>query len=154
MRFLLGITALITLTLSIFFGSSTSEEEALEEIANRTSTSITSGFTLDEEIDIELEARDFDIGEFEGSTTRLLVWDFTGDTKNEIQIRVDGQIVLEIHTLTSTIRAYTVPVPGEVKVEGLHDVAPYAVKFPEKQFTIFNSVSPGENNTYTLSTSQ
>lgn len=149
-RFIFGITSLVTLILAFTVTSSMGQEQGLEEITNRTSTSMESGFTLTDTTAVDLDARNFEVGEFDGGTARMLIWDFTGDSESKIQIIVDGQVLRESHTLTSSVAAYSVPVPSVVTIQGLDSNATYAVKFPERRYTIFNAVTPGTGNAYTL----
>ncbi|TSB47378.1 hypothetical protein [Alkalicoccobacillus porphyridii] len=150
MRFIFGITSLVTLIIAFSISSNLSEEQGLEEIANRTSSSIESGFTITDMSEVELDARDFEVGDFDGGTARMLIWDFTGDSEDKVQIIVDGQVLRESHTLTSSVAAYSVPVPSVVTIQGLDSNATYAVKFPERRYTIFNVVTSGTGNSYTL----
>ncbi|WP_062048291.1 hypothetical protein [Bacillus sp. JCM 19034] len=74
----------------------------------------------------------------------MLIWDFTGNDVDKVQIIVDGQIIRESHTLSPNVSSYSVPVPSVVTIQGLEGQANYAVKFPERKYTLFNTVSPGE----------
>lgn len=150
MRKLLGALATIMIIWSLFFSSTVSQNQAAEEIANQSTTEIYSGFVLENASDLAIEAQDFTVGDFDGGTARMLIWDFTGNTEDKIQILVDGQIIRESHTLTSNVAAYSVPVPSVVTIRGLEDQAHYAVKFPERKYTMFNTVAPSGANAYTL----
>ncbi|MCK0472826.1 hypothetical protein [Halalkalibacter sp. APA_J-10(15)] len=153
MRRNLGLVTLTLMIFGMFFSSSSvSQERAADEVMNRTSSIIESGFVLEDTSELALNEQDFAIGDFDGGTARMLIWDFTGDSEDQIQIIVDGQIIRESHTLTSNVAAYSVPVPSVVIIQGI-DQANYAVKFPERKYTIFNAVSPGGANAYTLTPS-
>ncbi|WP_152656059.1 hypothetical protein [Oceanobacillus sp. CFH 90083] len=148
-RKLLGIISIIFLIGSTAFNPMVSQDAAAEDIANQSSTEIESGFVLNDTSDLAIEAQDFAVGDFDGGTARMLIWDFTGDSEDQIQIMVDGEIIRESHTLTSNVAAYSVPVPSVVTIVGI-DQANYAVKFPERKNVLFNTVAPGGANAYTL----
>ena len=102
-----------------------------------------------------LEAKDFEIKGFDGGgTARMLVWDFTGDSNNEIRILADGEVIREVHVLNSNVAAYSVPVPSVVTIVGLNSQTSlpitYAVKFPERDETLFNMVPVNGTNQYRL----
>ncbi|MEC2072570.1 hypothetical protein [Alkalihalophilus marmarensis] len=153
-RTAIGLLALILTISGMAFSTGTmSDEAASDEIANRTSTEMESGFVLEDASQVALDSQDFAVGNFDGGTARMLIWDFTGDSEDRVQIMVDGQIIRESHTLTSNAAAYSVPVPSVVTIQGLEGQATYAVKFPERKYTIFNAVAPGGANAYTLTPS-
>ncbi|WP_368504368.1 hypothetical protein AB3N04_01385 [Alkalihalophilus sp. As8PL] len=143
--------AIIGLTLST---SSLAEEEATAEILNRSSEFIESGLTVD--TDIQLEPRDFEVTGFTNGSgsARMLIWDYLGDSNNEVQILVDGQPIRELHVLNSNVAAYSVPVPSVVTIRGLSTTGAqpitYAVKFPDRKQTLFNAVPTNGVNQYTL----
>ncbi|RAP74365.1 hypothetical protein [Paenibacillus montanisoli] len=148
-----GVLAILFIILSIFTVGTTSQETGAAEIKNRVSTSIESGFTT--ETDVKIDSRDFEVSEFEGNgTARMLIWDFKGNTNNEVQILVDGKVIREVHVLNSNVAAYSVPVPSVVTIKGLTSNSgvpiTYAVKFPEREQTLFNVVPSKGANQYTL----
>ncbi len=154
-RTALGILSILFIFLFSVDLSVMSQETGVEEIKNRVSEVMAAGFTLDAEITVELDARDFEVTGFDGyGTARMLIWDFKGDTNNEIQILVDGQVIREVHVLNSNVAAYSVPVPGLVTIRGLSSDAgapiTYAVKFPDRKQTLFNVVPTNGTNTYKL----
>lgn len=148
----LGLFTILFMILSFTFETTVSEEEARAEVMNRTSGIIESGFTTD--ADIALEPRDFEVTGFDGGTARMLIWDYKGDTNNEVQILVDGQPIREVHILNSNVAAYSVPVPSVVTIQGLKSEGAqpitYAVKFPDRKQTLFNTVSTNGANQFTL----
>ncbi|MBM4764859.1 hypothetical protein [Bacillus sp. B15-48] len=133
----------------------TTEEVGAVEVKNRVSSEITSGFTLSADSQFEIDARDFEVTGFDGhGTARMLIWDYRGDTNDEVQILVDGQVIREVHVLNGNVAAYSVPVPSVVTIRGVETNAgqpiTYAVKFPERDQTIFNVVTTGNSNQYQL----
>ncbi|OLO37925.1 hypothetical protein BTR23_13400 [Alkalihalophilus pseudofirmus] len=151
----LGWLTIFFIILLFFTETTMSQEEGIEVIQNRVSHAVESGFTIETDTEIQIDARDFEITGFDGQgEARMLIWDYRGDTGNEIQILADGQVIREVHRLNSNVAAYSVPVPGVITIRGLesHAAQPitYAVKFPERKETIFNLVPVNGTNQYTL----
>ncbi|WLR43406.1 hypothetical protein LC087_04295 [Bacillus carboniphilus] len=150
-----GLLSIVFLVITILTTTTLTEEEALAEIKNRSSESITSSFKLTAETKVQLESQDFEVTDFEGNgTARMLIWDFTGHSGNEVQILVDGQVIRDVHILNDNVAAYSVPVPSVVTIRGLDSTTEtpiqYAVKFPDRKQTLFNVVPIEGTNQYTL----
>lgn len=151
----LGILSILFFFLMFTLESTISEEVAVNEVKNRISAEIPSGYTLDTNTNIQIDSRDFEVSGFDGDgTARMLIWDYKGDSNNEIQILVDGQVVRENHMLNSNVAAYSVPVPSVVTIRGVNNnegtPITYAVKFPDRKQTLFNIVTVNGANQYTL----
>ncbi|MCM3584357.1 hypothetical protein M3182_01205 [Mesobacillus maritimus] len=151
----LGILSILFFFLMFTLESTIPEEVAVNEVKNRISAEIPSGYTLDTNTNIQIDSRDFEVSGFDGDgTARMLIWDYIGDSNNEIQILVDGQVVRENHMLNSNVAAYSVPVPSVVTIRGVNNNAgtpiTYAVKFPDRKQTLFNIVTVNGANQYTL----
>lgn len=149
----LGLLSILLLIFTIATETTITKEKAIEEVKNRISSSVDSGFQLEKDVTLDLEPNNHEIKGFEGpGNARMLVWDFRGDSGNEIQILVDGQVLREVHILNSNVAAYSVPIPSVVTIRGLKGTSAitYAVKFPDRKQTLFNTVPINGINQYKL----
>ncbi|KYG30503.1 hypothetical protein [Alkalihalobacillus trypoxylicola] len=150
-RGILLIFSILLLAFSAIFNSSPSTEVAATEISKQYSLEIDSGYVMEIPRRLDINPQNFIIEEFTQSSSRMLIWDFTGNNQNTIEIRVNDEIIEQNYSLSSEVAVFDIPIPSVVTITGVDEEVNYAVKFPERLYTMFNTVASNQSNEYQLS---
>jgi hypothetical protein len=103
---------------------------------------------------VNLKAQDFTVdGLDSGGTARMLLWNLKSEKGDVVTVLVDGKPIHDAIELGTSPVALSVPVPSVVTIRGdtsPFGTIPYGVKFPNNKMVIYNVVSSGSMNQYTL----
>ncbi|MEO3945797.1 hypothetical protein [Gorillibacterium sp. CAU 1737] len=107
-----------------------------------------------EEQQVTLKPRDFAVeGLSSGGQARMLLWNLKEKRGDVVTVLVDGQPIHAAFVLGTNPVAFSVPVPSVVTIRGdesPNGIVPYGVKFPNNKMVIYNVVTQGSMNQYTL----
>ncbi|MFE6795346.1 hypothetical protein [Paenibacillus chitinolyticus] len=154
-RFWIGITALITFGMFMYFQGSTGSIKDVQ--SNGIGKGMKAGIQLAAADDSAgLEARDFKIEMKKNTTTsRMLIWDFAAEDGDVVTVKVDGNILQSNITIMHSPVALDIPIPSAVEIIGVKDGGggiTYGVKFPGavQNNAYFNAAPVGSSNVYTI----
>ncbi|EGL18121.1 MULTISPECIES: hypothetical protein [unclassified Paenibacillus] len=154
-RFWIGITALITFGMGMYFQGSTGSIKDVQ--SNGIGKGMKAGIQLAAADDSAgLEARDFEIEMKKNTTTsRMLIWDFAAEDGDVVTVKVDGNILQANINIMHNPVFLDIPIPSVVEITGVKDGGggiTYGVKFPGavQNNAYFNAAPVGSSNVYTI----
>ncbi|UVI30220.1 hypothetical protein [Paenibacillus spongiae] len=154
-RFWIGMTALLTFILFLFFNESTGKLEDVR--SNGVGKGLQAGAVLAVTDDSAgLEPKDYEIQMKENiSTSRMLIWDFAAEDGDVVTVKVNGTILATNIGIFHKPAVFDIPVPSVVEILGIKDGGggiTYGVKFPGgvQNNAYFNAAPVGSANKYTI----